>query len=193
MITVSIIILQPFPNGFKFLPSAVNESGELQIDNRSLDIEKKFQKQVTIVSVSQKSERGEIILYGVTDLPEGSAIRYEIISARINDRKKGSGDIDMITGVTLAQKKGSIIFWSGAINCTSWYGGKYFITAFPEKNDTRYGDSKEFYLPLNETISRGAGNDAGDGEIILNELLPSQVSTISGTKSYPTTPARQQI
>jgi hypothetical protein len=136
------------------------------------------EKMVSIVAVSRQQEDGIIQISGMTDLPAGSGVMYEIWPANISTRKKTVEDVDGISGRTAASKGEGLTPWSITINITVWRPGKYIINAWPEESDPHYGDRKMFFIPLNDTVSNGLGKDSGTGEIILYAITPSEPSSL---------------
>ena len=125
---------------------------------------------------------------GLTDLPPDSRVEYEIRPADIETRKKTAEDIDGITGRTSLSGKDGLNGWSVDINMTFWRTGKYIISAWPGQSDPRYGDTKAFFVPLNDTIVNGAGKESVRGEIILNEIFPSEQSSFPVSVTPKPTP-----
>jgi hypothetical protein len=136
------------------------------------------EKMVSIVSVSRLPENGMIQISGMTNLPAGAGVMYEVLPDNILTRKKTVEDVDGISGKTAASKGEGLTVWSVDVNLTIWRPGKYIVNAWPEESDPRYGDRKMFFIPLNDTISNGLGKDSGTGEIILNAITPSEPSSL---------------
>jgi hypothetical protein len=133
---------------------------------------------VSIVAVSRQQEDGIIQISGMTDLPAGSGVMYEVLPDNILTRKKTVEDVDGISGRTAASKGEGLTPWSITINMTVWRPGKYIVNAWPEGSDPRYGDRKMFFIPLNDTVSNGLGKDSATGEIILYAITPSEPSSL---------------
>lgn len=131
-----------------------------------------IQKMVRIVSVSGQSTNPTIRFKGLTALPEGSGILYEIWPADISTRKITS-DVDGISGRVTVLTENGTSFWLLVIDPSSWHTGMYIINAWPEETDPRYGDRKTFAIPINRTVAQGTGIDSGNGEILLFEMEPS--------------------
>jgi len=70
------------------------------------------------------------------------------------------------------------VVWSVDLDIASWKNGEYIVNAWPEQSDPLYGDRKKFTLPLEDSIRTGTGKDAGNGEIILNEVIPSELPSV---------------
>jgi hypothetical protein len=138
----------------------------------------KPEKNVSIFSVTRQPEDGMIHISGLTDLPVNSGVMYEIWPADSTTRKKTVDDIEGISGRTFTYGKEGLTVWSVDLNLTVWRPGKYIINAWPEKSDPRNGDRKTFFLPLNDTIRNGLGKDSGTGEVILDEISPSELSSL---------------
>lgn len=145
-------------------------------------------KMVSMVSVSRQQENSVIHLSGLTDLPVGSGVMYEIWPANITMRKKTVDDIEGISGRTFASVEEGLTVWSIDVNLTAWRPGKYIIIAWPEESDPRYGDRKMFFIPLNDTVSNGLGKDSGTGEIILYTIAPSEQSSLPVSITPKSTP-----
>ncbi len=133
---------------------------------------------VSIVSVSYLPKNGTIRISGLTHLPVGSGVMYEIWPANISTRKKTVEDVEGISGQTDSSGKEGSTFWSVDMNLTLWRPGKYIVNAWPEESDPRYGDRKMFFIRLNDTVSNGLGKDSGTGEIILYAITPSEPSSL---------------
>ena len=144
-------------------------------------------KTVTVISVSHQSGNDTIRLFGRADLPPGFAILYEVWPKNAVALKKTTEEISGVSGRTLAYSRNESVVWSVDVDTGSWKNGEYIVNAWPEQSDPLFGDRKKFSLPLVDTIGTGAGKDAGNGEIILNEVIPSNVNSVSGSlPSYPT-------
>ena len=125
---------------------------------------------------------------GLTGLPVDSRVMYEIWPANIATRKKTAEDIDGISGRTFTSGKDGLSLWSIDVNMTFWRPGKYIVRTWPEQSDPRYGDTKTFFLPLNDTIANGAGKESVSGEIILYEIFPSEQSSFQVSVTPKPTP-----
>lgn len=183
-----IVILQPILKDSQISYAPVTSSEWEQTGTISKETGAGKTKNVTIVSVSQQPENGLIHLSGLTTLPAGSAVLYEIWPANVVARKKTTDEIQGISGKTFASKENESTVWSVDLNRSSLPDGKYIIIAWPEEFDIRYGDKKEFFLPLNETITHGAGRVSVNGEIILAEVSPSESSSVPVSMTPRPTP-----
>jgi len=144
-------------------------------------------KTVTVISVSHQSGNDTIRLFGRADFPPGSAILYEVWPKNAVAPKKTTEEISGVSGRTLAYSRNESVVWSVDVDTGSWKNGEYIVNAWPEQSDPLFGDRKKFSLPLVDTIGTGAGKDAGNGEIILNEVIPSNVNSVPGSlPPYPT-------
>ena len=157
----------------RMLSPAGTDSGNSHADN-----EPGNNKTVSIVSVSRQSGDGTIRLSGSADLLSGSAILYEVWPENAVTLKKTTDEISGVSGRTLTYTRNASVVWSVDLDTASWKNGEYVVNAWPEQLDPLYGDRKKFTLPLEDSIRTGTGKDAGNGEIILNEVIPSELSSV---------------
>lgn len=132
-----------------------------------------IQKKVSIVSVSQQLGDRILDISGKANLTAGSTILYEIWPVNISMRKKTTDEITGSAGTTTCYEQNGSVVWSINIDIGSLDKGGYIINAWPEQFEPRYGDRKMFFIPLNDTISNGAGRYSKNGEILLTSLTCS--------------------
>jgi len=173
-----IVILQPILKDSQISSAPVTSSEGEQTGIKSKETIAGITKKVSIVSVSQQSEDGAIHFSGLTTLPAGSTVLYEIWPANVVARKKTTDEIQGISGKTFASEENESTVWSVDLNLSSLPEGKYIIIAWPEEPVASYSDKKEFFLPLKETITHGAGRVSVNGKIILAEVSPSEASLV---------------
>jgi hypothetical protein len=183
-----IVILQPFlkDSPISTTPFTSPERDQTGIKNKETIIG--IGKTVSIVSVSQQSDDGAIHISGLTTIPGGSPVLYEVWPANVIARKATADEIFGISGKTFAYIENKSTVWSIDLNRSSLPGGNYIIIAWPEESEARYGDRKEFFLPLNETITHGSGRVSVNGVIILAELSPSEASSVPVSMTPRPTP-----
>jgi hypothetical protein len=172
VIIVIIILTQSHSIDPRIIPPSGIVSDYPQSQN-----ETGIQKKVSIVSISQQPGDRILDLSGKANLTAGSAILYEIWPANISMRKKTTDEITGSAGITTCYEQNGSVVWSVNIDIGSLDKGGYIINAWPEQFDPRYGDRKMFFIPLNDTISNGAGtyfrNDFGNYKILLISLTRS--------------------
>lgn len=182
---VMVLISSP---GSSTPSSGVKIRDGVQPDAGTTETAALLEKMVSVVSVSRQQDTGMIRFFGLTGLPTDSRVVFEIRPADIETRKKTAEDIDGITGRTSISGKDGLKGWLVDINMTFWRTGKYIINVWPEQSDPRYGDMKAFFVPLNDTIVNGAGKESASGEIILNEIFPSEQSSFPVSVTPEPTP-----
>ncbi|WP_048110963.1 hypothetical protein [Methanoregula formicica] len=188
VVIITIIALQSYSaDSLITLPSGKN-SDSSQSQNKTGILQK-----VSIVSVSQQPDGRIIRLSGQANLTTGSAILYEIWPANISMRKKTASEIMGSAGKTTCYQQNGSAVWSVTMDMGSWDRGGYVMNAWPEQNDPRYGDRKIFFIPINDTISNGAGTSSGNGEILLTSLSPSETSGYLVSVTPHLTPDRSDV
>lgn len=143
-------------------------------------------KIVSIISISRQPSGDIIRISGISGLSGNSSVIYDVWPADIIARKMTADEVTGLSGRTSVS--GEDGGWAVNLNMGSFGSGKYIVNAWPEQSGDDYGDRKVFFIPLNETVSRGAGWESGTGEIILNEIPPSEVSQIPLSKTPIPTP-----
>jgi len=188
VLVVLIVVMYPSLNNRTIHSPAENTFNGTEPGFGLAGSDSSISKNVTIISVSRDDENALFRFSGLTNLPAGSIILYEIWPDDVIARKNTTSDIQGIAGRTVTSTDREAGLWSVEVNVTTWNEGKYFINAWPEQSDTRYGDRKIFCIPLNETIAQGAGDVSGSGEIILFEITPSEMSSGSVIRTPVPTP-----